>query len=295
MITQNLEEKIKKENTRREFLKKIGKTLTSLALASYLTIFSSSACKKNDNPIIPDIPVTLQFDVYNHTQGHRGNLTRNYMSRDEVLIKINELGVNNVDSQRIAIREDNFGDLVVFSRNGEATFEAPRQDKNYDVFLFNALPSGVSYQFMDEQDSKLWGGKHDYVLYRRDFDGQTGPESIWANTIDPANEFLNPNWAPFRYGSIERRPNAGSGDISYGYADCGGGDGCNNKTTGKVAVNYKKLGNIMSSVAIGLSETFELITYTQNIGGWPSGWFIQHWGVLTQEGKDLFTYIFVKE
>jgi hypothetical protein len=158
---------------------------------------------------------------------------------------------------------------------------------------------------MDEQNSHLYKDKRDYVVYRKDFDGQTGPERVWGGqplpeiggepgVLDQLNKALKPNQVPFRYGSITRQPNASSGDFSYGYADCYGADGWHAGSW--IGVNYKKLGgNIKRSVAIGLEEAFENITCTQNIGGWPSSWFIQHWGVLTQEGKDLFTYIFVKE
>jgi hypothetical protein len=63
-----------------------------------------------------------------------------------------------------------------------------------------------------------------YVAYRVDRDGQTGPESIWENAIEPLNTILNPEWAPFSYGSIERRPGPYEypGAFSYGFGDCQG-------------------------------------------------------------------------
>jgi len=70
---------------------------------------------------------------------------------------------------------------------------------------------------MDHQNSKLYLGKRNCNLFRKDFDGQNGPEELWANAIDPADSCLKPDNIPFRYGSVKRLPTSTSGDFSYGF------------------------------------------------------------------------------
>jgi hypothetical protein len=192
----NLENKVKDKKTsnRRSFLKKTITTLGSIALAGYIGL--GTGCKKHDDPITPPGPVTLQFDVYNHTQGYRSQFSKTVLSESQLIIKVNELGVSDVDPQRIAVRQDNFGKLEVFSSTGEAAFTAPRQNMNYDVLWFNQLGTDclgrqISYSWMDDQYSKLYLGKRNYVVYRKDRDGMTGPENVWESVFDQLNSALN--------------------------------------------------------------------------------------------------------
>ena len=107
-------------------------------------IGTGMACKKQDDPIIPPEPVTLQFEIYNHTQGYRNQFSRTVLGGDSLVIKVSDLGVNDVDSKRIAVRQDNFGGLVTYSATGEAAFVAPKQNTNYDIILFNITPFYIS-------------------------------------------------------------------------------------------------------------------------------------------------------
>ena len=154
---------------------------------------------------------------------------------------------------------------------------------------------------MDDQSSKLAHGTKNLVVYRKDFDGQTGPESVWGGefipeigaygVFDQLNQALDQGWV--KWGYINRQPTATSGNFSYGYAAYGGWDGAHAGSW--ITVNIVKIGIIQGCVGVGLEEAFENITGTQNIGGKPSSMTIQHWGVLNSVGKDLFAYVFAKE
>jgi hypothetical protein len=282
----------------------LEKTISFLGAAAMIGYIGAGIGCKKDNPITPPIPpgpVTLQFDVYNHTQGYKAQFSKTVLSGDSLIIKVNELGVSDVDPQRIAVRQDNFGKLEVFSSAGEAAFTAPRQNMNYDVILFNQLGTDslgrqVSYSWMDEQNSKLYLGKRNYIVYRKDRDGVTGPESVWESVFDQLNSALNLGWV--NWGYINRQPSTTSGDFGYGYGICifGGGraDGLHGGSF--ILVDPEMNHNSpISMTAVGLSEAFENICSVQNIGGNPSSMAIQKWGVPNQTGKDLFAYAFAKD
>jgi hypothetical protein len=256
-----------------------GKCLAEILTLSVCIALISSRCKSPSSPEPPAPPppvqVTLQFDVYNPIQGERGSFTKTAMSGDNIIIKVSELGVDDVDPQRIAIKEDNFGKLVKFSNTGEASFIAPRQDMYYDIVLFDAY-EGVNYNWMDEKNSKLYLGKHSYVVYRKDYDGQAGPDLGWI-----------------QWGYIDRRPNAGSGDFSYGYGYCYGYMGLHGGEWVRIEQSLTGTGPL----TIATAEIFENITCTQNIGGGAGSWqiIIAQGGILNEVGKRLFAYVFAKE
>jgi len=244
-------------------------------------------CKK-DTPITPPGPVTLQFDVYNHTKGYRSQFSKTVMSGDSLIIKVNELGVSDVDSQRTAIKEDNFGNHVIFSNTGKAAFTAPRQNMNYDVILFNST-NNAPYEWMDSQFSGLFNNICNYTVYRKDFDGQTGPEDVWANVFDQLNAALDLGFV--KWGSINRQPNGTSGDFSYGYGDSHGASGWHAGSF--ITVNAKI--NPNNYVGTGLAEAFENICCVDDIGDHPTAGIIAPDGVLNPVGKDLFAYTFAKD
>ena len=204
--------------------------------------------------------------------------------------------VSGVDQQRIAIRQDNFGNLVTFNNTGTANFTAPNQDTNYDIILFNAM-NNAPYQWMDDQNSKLGQGTYNLVVYRQDRDGVTGPESNWTSVWDQYNQALNLGWV--RWGSITVKPapNDGTGNIRYGYAICiqAGirGDGEHGQNYAYVDVDWAS--DPVGSTSIGLSEAFECMCRLDNIGGQPSSMTIQYQGVLNGKGKDLIAYVFAKD
>jgi hypothetical protein len=221
------------------------------------------------------------------------------MSGDNVIVRVNELNVNDVDPLRIAIRGDGFGNLVRFSNTGETNFPAPNQNMSFDVILFNQLGNDslgrqVSYSWMDDQSSKLYRSKRNYVVYRKDRDGVTGPEEYWQSVFDQLNSALDLGWV--KWGSITSKPmpNDGTGDFSYGYGICtySGGRADGLHAGSYILVDERTLYGT-APIAVGLEEAFENICVVQNIGGHPSLMTIQKWGVLHQ--TDLFAYVFAKD
>jgi hypothetical protein len=276
---------------KRSYVKKAVSTLGSLALTGYLGIMSSACKGSPTTPEPPPTPVTLNFEVYNHIKGYKNNFSKTTMSGDQVIIKVAELGVNDVDQQRIAIKEDGFGRLVRFSNIGEASFYAPKQSMNYDIVLFNAYP-GVNYNWMDEKNSKLYQGKHSYTVCRKDYDGQTGPEEPWQEAFDQHNQALILGW--IQWGYINRQPNAGSGDFSYGYGYCFGHMGIHQ---GYRVLIEQSLGGI-GPLTIANEEIFENITCVDDIGGGAGSWekiVAYTTGKLNEVGKHLFADVFAKE
>jgi len=279
-----LEQKIK----RRDFFEIAARAAGAIAIGSIPII--NAACGKKDSPEGPAVPVTLQFEVYNLTEGYRTSFARNIMSGQNVNIKISDLRYNDVDSHRIAVREKNMGPLANFSATGEANFTAPGQNMNYDVILFNAS-NNAHYQWMDDQNSGLYMSKRNYAVFRRDFDGQTGPEEVWANVFYQLNAALDLGWV--KLGSIYRQPS--SGDFSYGYGDSFGHAGVH--AGAYITVNSKIGPDEGAMTTIGLAEAFENICKVQNIGG-DSSWHIicpNLDGVLNHVGRDLFAYVFAKD
>ncbi len=203
----DLENQVKSEDKkikRRSFLKKAVSTIGALVLGSYIA--SGVACKSPSGPTPPPTPVTMQFEVYNHTQGYRTNFTKTAMSGDPITISVSALNIMDVDPQRIAVRENDFlGKLVNFSNSGTASFSAPTQNTNYKVILFNAT-NNASYQWMDDQSSLLYNETRNIVVYRADRDGLTGPEESWQNVFQQLNAALDLGWV--KWGSITSKPNA---------------------------------------------------------------------------------------
>jgi len=272
----------------------------SLVLAGWISI--GLGCKGGSTTPEPPKPVsvTLNFEVYNHTQGLKSNFSRTAMSDSTITIKVSELNVGGVDDQRIAIRENGFGKLVKFSNTGEAGFDVPEQNTSYDVILFNKLGTDhfgnqASYSWMDDMSATLYLGKKNYAVYRKDRDGVTGPESAWQSVFDQLNSALDLGWV--KWGYINRQPSGTSGDFSYGYGICliGGSrvDGLHGGSF--ILVDEKWASDPIAPTALGLSEAFENICGVDNIGGYPSSMTIQFQGVLNQVGKDLLSYVFAKD
>jgi hypothetical protein len=274
----------------------MGRHVYRIFILSVCVSLFSSRCKSPEEPEKPQPgQVTLRFAVYNHTQGSRGSFTKIAMSGDSVSIKVKELKIDDVDQQRIAIREDGFSNLVTFSNTGEANFRAPNQNMNYDIILFNSS-NNAPYQWLDDQNSKLYLDKRDYVVFRKDRDGVTGQESLWERVFGQLNSALDLGWV--KWGSINREPSATSGDFSYGYGICiaGGtrGDGLHEGSFIFIDPEINRY-NPISMTSVGLSVAFENICSINDVIGLPSLMTIQKYGVLLPEGKDLFAYVYAKD
>jgi hypothetical protein len=256
-----------------------------------LAVLGPLACK-SDTPAGPEPPVsvTLQFDVYNHTKGFRTSFARTVMSGENVVINAGELGVAGVDQQRIAIRQDNFGNLVVYSGTGQCGITAPIHNTGYDIILFNAS-NNAPYQWMDDLNSHLYKDNRDYIVYRKDFDSQTGPEDVWASVFDQLNSALDLGFV--KWGYINRQPRGASGDFCYGYGNSNGNIGWHQGSW--ITINPKQCSNELVMTMVGLEEAFENICQVDNIGGTSSLATIQTGGVLNPVGKDLFAYVFARD
>lgn len=224
------------------------------------------------------------------------------MSGDDVVVKINELGVTGIDENRIAIRSDGFRELVVFSNTGEATFQAPRENANYHIVLFNMIP-GLNYNWMDTpRNSTLYNNTRYFVVYREDRDGQPGEwdfdfdqEKPWRVAFNQHNQALDRGW--IKWGSFTRKPapNDGQGDFAYGYSDCNGHMGWHAGSW--IGVNAKILSAYKAFLRIGNAEIFENATGTNNIDGDPGSWDVMtdRDGNLNEKGAHWLAYVFAKD
>jgi hypothetical protein len=276
--------------TRRDFFR-LGALVGAGALINY-------ACsgKSPTEPIPPqNNPINIKLVYRNHAQGKYGERTINGIRPgDQFVVKARDISGGQVDEDRVAVRESNFGRLLGFSDNRDLILNAPNTDKTYEVYGFN-IGDGADYGLMDKQDAGLYFGKHNFVVYRKDRDGKTGPEYIWEDVFNQLNNALKRPGGG-NYGFIDRRPNAGSGDFSYGYADtfklCGG-IGCH----GGDSIEIYPSNNDIAKIATGLEEAFEQICGVQNINGMPSQETICDNGSdrFNAKGRDLFAYCLVKE
>ena len=205
---------------RRSFLETAGKIGAGAVLGSIPLL---NSCKSSptgpDEPPEPAVPVDLEFTIYNHTRGPRGNFRRTgVLSGTTVELSvpdlISEFGITDVYVGAICIRESVSKIRVASSRNGMgAEFLAPRQDTSYEVFLFN----------VGGQELYMTGGTAGMPLqfgstpraFRID-NGRGGEEHVWGGAFvpeigdfgvfDQINRALKPEWAPWSYGHIERKP-----------------------------------------------------------------------------------------
>jgi len=262
--------------------------------------------KKNDTTPPPPIDVTISLDAYNSTKGLQKSLeARTVKAGSTIDIPITELGVTGVDTKYVAVYSEDFKTKIAFDTDSSATFTAPQSNAKYHIILFNKLgknPLGqqVSYDWV--LSSSLQNGKRNHKVYRKDFDGQTMEERVWGGealpeiggkrgVFDQLKATLNVGYT--KWGGIDRQPTATSGDFSYGAGDSIGADGVH--AGSYITVNAKKLKYIMSMVAIGLAEAFENLLNVDDIGGQASSVSIQYHGVLTQNGKDLFVFAYIKD
>jgi hypothetical protein len=287
----SLDEKIRNGRlNRRDFLELGIKGGLAIGGAAIL-----NNCGKHDNPVTPPGPVTLQFDVYNHTLGYRTSFTRNTMSDQNVNIKISDLGYSDVDTERIVVREKNMGRLANFSRTGEANFTAPRQNLSYDVFLMNKS-NGTNYALIDNNAFGAKMTRPRYATwYRHDEDEKTGPDSAILEVVDQFNQALNPGWMSF--GKMSQVNS--NGNIALGYTLClynGTPVGGLHATDGSYAyVNpdvCRETGRDIRGVFV--EEIFELLTHTGDIHG--DGSHVQDQDrYLTVEGEELIRYVHARD
>lgn len=284
----NLDQRIRQRRlNRRDFLELAGLGIGALALGQ---------CKNSPSgPELP-VPVTLQFDVYNHMLGYRTSFTRNTTSGQNVNIKISDFGYGDVDSERISVREGATGGRVgtytTFSRTGEANFIAPRANTTYGVFLMNKS-NGTNYNLIDNQtDPNSRMGILLLPRYstwnRQDDDGDTGPEGPIIEVINQFNEAFNLPW--ISYAEFRKVESGEDWTIGYDNYNAGGSHG-----TTYVRVNPRicdQLGRDYRGVFI--EEIFEMLLRVSDIHG--DGSHVNEFDRrLSLEGKELMNYVLVRD
>jgi hypothetical protein len=317
MSNKKLEDKVM---NRRRFLQTAGKVGAGIALAS-LPIISS--CKGN-NPAGPEpptpnpVPVNLTFTVYNHTQGKRAEFVKpGVMSESNLAFSVSELtaqyGISDVYGASIVIRKAPFSSTAAYSLgSGACTLKVPREDTEYSIFLFNK-DGQAFYQANEAKPYPLEEmGPKSKDAYRIDFDNFSGEERVWGGefvpeigdygVFDQFNKVLHPEWAPFEYGNINRKPmpNDQKGDFGYGFGDCHGkeaasfipNDWCPIEWCG---IDPRLIPDVKTQIQRGLAIVFAkvmrggLVPYM----GQETYQVIQTNGVLNQVGKDIITYLYI--
>jgi hypothetical protein len=239
--------------------------------------------------------VILSFEVYNHTQGLLTNIEIKQEPGSRVAIRISDLGVEGVDDTRMVIREDRFGERIAFSQTGMATFQAPKQDKNYTLFLMNAS-NGADYRKVD-----TWINTNEGVLeyvppikwFLEDKNGYQGPEDVIQDVVDQLNDALAYSWA--NYGSFQKVDQRKNNSFGVGYGYCRNQFGWHSPYW--AGVNPDHCLTYKMKLATFLEEIFELITRLNDIGGKDTATLITdpETGNLNEVGKDLLAYVFVKD
>jgi hypothetical protein len=257
------------------------------------------ACQKNSQEPKPlpesSDPVTLSFEVYNHTQGYLMNFESTLERGTQVTISLSELDVEGVDENRMVIREDRMGTRIAMSQNGVVNFKAPKENKMYTLYLMNAL-NGADYRKVD-----TWINANEGVLeyksplawYREDKNGYHGPEDVIQDAIDQLNNALDYPWA--RYGNLQRIDQRKNSSFGVGYGYCRNQYGWHSPYWAGVNPDYCL--TYVTKLETVLEEIFELVTRLNDIGGKDTATLITDpdSGNLNEVGKDLLAYVFVKD
>jgi hypothetical protein len=240
-------------------------------------------------------PVILSFDVYNHTQGFLTKIERSHKPGSQVTIKLTDLGVEGVDKNRMVVREHRFGVRVAFSQTGAIQFDAPKDNKNYTLYLLNAS-NGADYRKVD-----TWTNANEGVLeyvppirwYREDRNDHRGPDSVIKDVIDQLNGALEYSWASYgKFQKIDEREHSSFG-LGYGY--CRNQFGWHSPFWAGVNPDHCLTEGMKKGTFI--EEIFELLTRLNDIGGIDTASLITDpdTGNLNEMGKDLLAYVFVKD
>lgn len=266
-----------------------------LCLAAILFCSCNKESKKETSLPPPLFQVTLSFDVFNHTQGYLTSLERVVKSAEKVMLKIRDLEMEEVDSERIVVREERFGALTAFGKAGWAVFNAPTEDRQYTIYLMNAS-HGVDYRAAD-----TWTGPNEGILeyappikwYREDRDSYQGLEDEIRDAVDHLNDALSYDWAT--YGTLIQIEQKANSSFGVGYGHCRNQFGWHNPYW--AGINPEHCVTTEERLATFLEELFELITRLNDIGGKDTAGLITDpdTGKLNEKGKDLLAYVFVKD
>jgi len=237
----------------------------------------------------------LSFEVYNHTQGSLTKFEKTLEQGARVTINLSELDVEGVDENRMVIREDRFGPRIAFSQTGIATFQAPKQDENYTLYLMN-VSNGADYRKVD-----TWTNPNEGVLeyvppfkwYREDKNDYQGPEDVIQDAINQLNDALDYSWA--KYGSLQEIDQKINCSFGVGYGYCRNQFGWHSPYW--AGINPDHCLKYIMKLETFIEEIFELITRLNDIGERDTATLITDpdTGNLNEVGKDLLAYVFVKD
>ena len=279
-------------------LKKIVVPLTVLVLLG-----TSLICKKSENnesqtalvKIKESQEVSLDFDVYNHTQGYLKSLSHRAVPGSIFRLLISDLGVSDVDERRIVVREKLMGERVAYSRTGECEFSVPERDMAYSVYLMNTS-NNAEYRAVDVRVGIYEGNlqfPREMKWSTEDRNGFQGPEEPIAEAIRQLDAALDYPWA--RYGRFVKIDTKNGAHFTVGYGECRDQYGWH--TLRWTGVNPIHCYNHKLKLETFLEEIFELVTGTENIAEKDTVSMIadNKTGSLNGIGRDLLAYIFVKD
>ena len=266
----------------------------ALCIVSFLGGCRNESQNSTQNPE-PSIPVTLFFDVFNHTQGFLKSFEKNILSDEDLTVRIMDLGIEGVDEERIVIRKGRFGELVALSKTGGVTFKAPDSNKKFTVYVMNES-NGADYKKVDTWIETNQGILEytPYMKWRReDRNSFEGPEDVIRDAFDQLNQALDYSWA--KYGSFQRANHKKESHFGVGYGFCRNQFGWHSPYW--AGVNPEHCATYEARLSTFLEEVFELVTRLDDIGGKDTASMIANpdTGEFNDTGRDLLAYVFVKD
>jgi hypothetical protein len=302
---------------RRAFFETAGKLGAGAAIAS-LPILGGCKGGNPTSPIEPKptpVSVNLSFTVYNHTKGKRAEFTKPGVMSETVLeFPISELmtqyGISDVYDRSMVIRKAPFGWRTASYGTGVGRLIVPREDTSYNIFLFN-VDGRAFYEANEANRWPLsWSGRASKEAFRVDFNNFTGEERVWGGEFVPEigdygifdqfNKVLHPEWAPFEYGNINRKPmpNDQKGDFGYGFGDCHG-YGASAFIPSDwfsiywVGIDPRTFPDVKTQIEMGLGAVFSQLMQggLQPYMGQETYQVIQTNGVINNIGEDIIAYL----
>lgn len=272
-------------------------------LAGIVLLLLSISCSKSEDREHPSLslvdakprPVVLSFDVFNHTQGFLKSVARKGFAGQTLVLTIAELEANGVDPRRIVIRKGRLGSLIACSRTGKCEFVVPESDTVYSVYLMNTAGS-ADYNAVDVRIGIYEGNlafPREMKWSQEDLDGFQGPHGPLAQAVRQLDSALDYEWA--RYGRFIQVEIKEDSHFTVGYGKCRDQYGWH--TLRWAGVNPVYCHSDRFKLETFLEEIFELVTGRENIAGNDTVGLITsaETGSLSQSGKDLLAYIFVKD
>jgi hypothetical protein len=257
------------------------------------------------------VDAAVSFTVFNHTAGRLGGWTATLPSGTTVTLSIGALGevvdedgnmvqaaipVDSADSQRMVLRRGSVGgrvgDFVAASTAGSVSFQVPIADRaSYDVFVMNAA-NGTDYSLVDR--GALGFDRNLTISRGADVGGATGPDDAIDSLVRALSEAVSLPW--MAYGRVSRGTADGHIVVVYTQPNAGA-CATYTRSSGMLYVNPERCAAVPADVSgVVLENGIELVAGVRDIGGADSSGLLD-WGSLrlTPTGRDLLTYVFLKD